>query len=157
VQKYKTNFYGYKNHLKADKDTKLINNWKVTPASVHDSQGLENLLEQQDAGQPLYADSAYIGQEESIDSCQMTNEVHEKGSGSKPLSQEQKASNRKKSKNRARVEHVFGFMTNSMKAMYIKTIGYIRATAKIGLANLTYNMMRCTQLNKKVHNVFLWG
>jgi len=50
---------------------------------------------------------------------------------------------------------VFGFMTNSMNAMYIRTIGYIRATGKIGLANLTYNMMRCTQLKKKVHNVFL--
>lgn len=157
AQKNKTNIYGYKNHVKVDKDTKLINNWTVTPASVHDSQELENLLEQQDAGQPLYADSAYIGQEEIIDSCQMTNEVHEKGSGKKPLNQEQKASNRKKSKSRARVEHVFGFMTNSMKAMYIRTIRYVRAVTKIGLANLTYNLMRCVQLNKKVHNVFLWG
>ncbi|WP_244191166.1 hypothetical protein [Prosthecochloris sp. ZM] len=47
-------------------------------------------------------------------------------------------------------------MTNSMNAMSIRTIGYIRATGKIGLANLTYTiMMRCTQLKKKVHNVFL--
>jgi transposase, IS5 family len=48
-------------------------------------------------------------------------------------------------------------MTNSMKAMYIRTIGYVRAVAKIGLTNLTYNKMRCAQLNKKVHNVFIWG
>jgi len=47
-------------------------------------------------------------------------------------------------------------MTNSMQAMYIRTIGYAKATAKIGLANLTYNMMRCIQLNKRVDNVFLW-
>jgi len=51
----------------------------------------------------------------------------------------------------------FGFMINSIKAMYIRTIGYGRTVAKIGLTNLTYNLMRCTQLNKKVHNVFLWG
>jgi hypothetical protein len=29
-------------------------------------------------------------------------------------------------------------MTNTMKAMTIKTIGYVKAIAKIGLANLTY-------------------
>jgi len=46
-------------------------------------------------------------------------------------------------------------MTNTMKAMTIKTIGYVRATGKIGLANLTYNLMRCVQLKKKVYAVFL--
>lgn len=56
----------------------------------------------------LISASWCIGQEESIDSCKMTNEVHEKGSRNKPLSQEQKASNRQKSKSRVRVEHVFG-------------------------------------------------
>ncbi|HHE32655.1 MAG TPA: IS4/IS5 family transposase [Chlorobaculum parvum] len=143
--------------MKVDKGTKLINNWMVTPACDHDAQELETLLEKQDAGQPLYADSAYVGKEEIIDECDMSNEVHEKGTKNNPLSEEQKASNRVKSKSRARVGHVFGFMTNSMKAMHVRTIGYVRAVAKIGLSNLTYNLMRCTQLNKKVHNVFLWG
>ena len=41
--------------------------------------------------------------------------------------------------------------------MFIKTIGLLRAAAKIGLPNLTYNMMRCVQLKKRVHNVFLMG
>ncbi len=35
------------------------------------------------------------------------------------------------------------------------SIGYVRATAKIGLANLTYNLMRCVQLKKRVYAVFL--
>jgi len=52
-------------------------------------------------------------------------------------------------------DHVFGFMTNTMKAMYIRTIGIYRAEAKIGLTNLTYNMMRCVQLGKPVYNLFL--
>ncbi len=157
VKKNKTNFYGYKNHIKVDKETKLINNWMVTPACDHDSQELETLLEKEDVGQPLYADSAYVGQEAIIEACEMINEIHEKGTKGKPLTDEQKASNRQKSKSRARVEHVFGFMTNSMRAMYIRTIGYVRAVAKIGLTNLTYNLMRCAQLNKKVYNVFIWG
>jgi IS5 family transposase len=73
----------------------------------------------------------------------MQNEIHEKGYAYHPSTEAQKASNREKSRtrtrarSRSRVEHVFGFMTNSMKRMYIRTIGYTRATAKIGLTNLT--------------------
>jgi len=155
TKKNKMNFYGYKNHLKVDKGTKLISDYMVTSASVHDSQELETLLSKADAGQELYADAAYIGQDETIEQCGMTNKVHEKGTRYRKLTEAQKTSNRQKAKTRARVEHIFGFLTNSMKAMTIKTIGYVRTTAKIGLANLTYNMMRCTQLNKKVYNVFL--
>jgi len=55
-------------------------------------------------------------------------------------------SNSKKSKFRARVEHVFGFMEISMKNMYIHTIGKIRATGIIGLMNLTYNLLRSIQI-----------
>ncbi|NTW83187.1 MAG: IS5 family transposase [Chlorobiaceae bacterium] len=155
TKKNKMNFYGYKNHIKVDQGTKLINDYMVTDASVHDSQELETLLDKADAGQNLYADAAYIGQEESIEECGMTNKVHKKGTRNHKLTEAQKEKNRAKSKVRARAEHVFGFMTNTMKAMTIKTIGYVRATAKIGLANLTYNLMRCVQLKKKVYAVFL--
>ncbi|WP_260472460.1 IS5 family transposase [Chlorobium phaeovibrioides] len=156
TKKNNVSFYGYKNHIKTDAGTKLINDYTVTDASVHDSQELETLISLNDGGQKLYADSAYTGQETTINKYGMRNMVHEKGNRYHKLTEEQNASNREKSRTRARVEHVFGFMTNSMKAMYIRTIGYARATAKIGLTNLTYNMMRCVQLNKKVDNVFLW-
>jgi IS5 family transposase len=38
-------FYGYKDHIKADTKTKLITDYEVTSASVHDSEALENLLD----------------------------------------------------------------------------------------------------------------
>ena len=76
----------------------------------------------------------------------MTNEVHEKGYKNAPLTEEQKASNKEKSHIRVRVEHVFGFMENSMNGMFIQSIGIVRATGIIGLMNLTYNMFRATQL-----------
>jgi transposase, IS5 family len=128
----------------------------VTDASVHDSQKLERLIDRDDAGQKLYADSAYNGQVESIDWCGMTSEMHENASRNHSLTDEQKSLNRVKSKSRARVEHLFGFMTNSMDAMHVHTIGIFRAAAKIGLTNLTYNMMRCVQLKKKACAVFLY-
>jgi IS5 family transposase len=140
--------YGYKNHAKVDKKSKLINSYQVTSASVHDSQALEGLLTEQDVKQELYADSAYSGQaqEEVITSHGMENKVHEKGYRNKPLSQEQKESNKEKSKVRARVEHVFGFMEQSMQGLRVKSVGIVRASGLIGLINLTYNLFRYEQI-----------
>ena len=49
---------------------------------------------------------------------------------------------------KARVEHVFGFITNSLKADMIRTIGIIRAKSQIAITNLTYNLCRYCQLEK---------
>lgn len=141
-------FYGYKDHVKVDEKSKLILSYEVTDASVHDSQTLEDLLTKKDKGQPLFADSAYTGEEQEgvIKKVGMINRVHEKGYKNKPLTKRQMKSNRKKSKFRARVEHVFGFMEISMKGMFIHSIGKIRASGIIGLMNLTYNLLRSIQV-----------
>ena len=141
-------FYGYKNHAKVDEKSKLIDKYKVTSASVHDSQALDELLTDGDKGQNLYADSAYTGgeQEKTINKYEVKNKVHEKGYRDKPLTNEQKASNREKSKVRARVEHVFGFMEQSMNGLFLRSIGIARAVGIIGLINLTYNLFRYEQI-----------
>ena len=81
-------------------------------------------------------------QEATIKKYKMNNKVHEKGYKKKPLTDKQKATNREKSRTRARVEHVFGFMEQSMNKLYLNTIGIKRATGVIGLINLTYNLFR---------------
>lgn len=141
-------FYGYKNHAKVDTKSKFINTYTVTGASVHDSQVLDDLLTEKDKDQDLHADSAYTGeeQEKTIAKYEMNNQVHEKGSRNKPLTEQQKASNTKKSKIRARVEHVFGFMEQSMNGLVLKSVGMARATGIIGLINLTYNLFRYEQV-----------
>ncbi len=148
TKKNNQSFYGYKNHVKTDAGSKLITKYKVTDASVHDSQLLSDLLDESDAHKPLHADSAYQGQKqcEIIEGKHVENRVHERAYKNTPLTEEQKASNTTKSRVRARVEHIFGFMENTMNAMYINTIGIERATAMIGLMNLTYNMFRKIQL-----------
>ena len=40
------------------------------------------------------------------------------------------------------MEHVFGFMEQSMNGLALKSVGIIRATGIIGLINLTYNLFR---------------
>jgi IS5 family transposase len=145
-------YYGYKNHIKSDTKTKLIEKYKVTDASVHDSQPVDDLLTEKDEGKPLYADSAYTGedQEKIYKRKKVVNKVHEKGYRNKPLTEEQKASNKEKSKTRVRVEHIFGFVENSMHGSFVRTIGIARAKAKIGMMNLTYNICRCVQLKIQV-------
>lgn len=148
TKKNNATFYGYKNHVKADTKTKLIEEYIVTDASVHDSQAMEQLLTEKDEGQPLYADSAYTGedQEAVYKKKKVINKINEKGYRNNPLTEEQKANNKEKSRIRARVEHLFGFVETSMNGSFIRTIGIARAKAKIGMMNLTYNICRCTQL-----------
>lgn len=58
----------------------------------------------------------------------------------------QKKSNQQKSKPRARLEHIFGFMEMSINGMYVNSIGIKRAKGIVGLMNLTYNFFRKIQL-----------
>jgi transposase, IS5 family len=148
VTKGEEHFYGYKDHVKVCKKSKLIETYVVTDASVHDSQPLAYLIDETNANQELYADSAYSGDPIAnyLEMESIKNRIHEKAKKNKPLTEEQIANNNIKTKTRVRVEHVFGFMENSMHGMYIRTIGMIRARAVIGLMNLTYNMFRSIQL-----------
>jgi IS5 family transposase len=143
------NYFGYKNHIKADSKTKLITGYKATTANIHDSEMASELVDsKEDSGQPLHADSAYrseaieqMCQKKNIESC-----IHEKGYRGNPLTKRQQQRNKKKSKTRARVEHIFGFMTNSMNQMYLHYRNFVRNQAAIGLMNLTYNLFRLVQL-----------
>jgi IS5 family transposase len=139
--------YGYKDHIKADAQTKLITNYEITDASVHDSQMLDELLNKED--QTVYADSAYRSeaQEQRLESSGVKSMIMEKGARNKPLTAKQIQRNKRKSKVRVRVEHIFGCMTNSMNGMFIKTIGIARAKTAIGMKNLVYNLFRLTQIN----------
>lgn len=148
TKKNNETFYGYKNHAKVDTRSKFIDRYLVTDASVHDSQALDGLLEEQDEGQDLHADSAYTGkdQENTIARNRMNGRVNEKGYRGRPLTEQQKESNREKSRTRARVEHVFGFMEQSMNGLMVRSVGIVRATGIIGLINLTYNLFRYEQV-----------
>jgi len=138
--------YGYKNHVKADVKSKLIEGYAVTDASVHDSQKLAELVAATDGA--VSADSAYrsVEAEAMLAEKQVTSRIHERAYRNRPLSDAQKESNRQKSKIRARIEHVFGFMSQSMKGFYLRYIGRRRNAAAIGLINLIYNLARYEQI-----------
>ena len=142
--KHGANHYGYKNHVNVDKQHKLIRQYTVTDAAVHDSQVLENVLLPVAAGRNVWADSAYRSEEieARLKARHLRSKIHRKGYRQTPLTAQQQAHNRCRSRIRARVEHVFGHQVTAMGGKLIRTVGLVRTRLKIGLKNLTYNFQR---------------
>ena len=138
--------YGYKNHVKADAKSKLIEKYAVTDASVHDSQMMAPLVDPTDGA--VYADSAYrsVETEQMLARQHVASQIHERAYRNRPLTDAQKETNRQKSKIRVRIEHVFGYMSQSMKGFYLRCIGKLRNAAAIGFINLIYNLARYEQI-----------
>lgn len=151
TKKNNVSYYGYKNHIKADVKTKLVLDYTVTAANVHDSVEAVGLITENDRGAVFYADSAYPTPEVKahLATLDMKEMINEKGTRSVPLTEQQQANNKTKSTVRSRVEHIFAFMQNSMNdGTFIRTIGIERAKVIIGLNNLVYNICRFVQLKK---------
>ena len=150
TKKHGTSHYGYKNHVNVDQKHKLIRRYHVTDAAVHDSQAVDRLLTRCNTGSGVWADAAYRSAEieATLKARKLTSHIHRKGKRGKPLTQQAQKSNRTKSTVRVRVEHIFGAQANDMGGTLVRTIGLVRAKAKIGMKNLAYNMRRLGQLGR---------
>ena len=142
--------FGYKNHISIDRRHKLVRRYAVSTASVHDSQKLGDVLDAHNTASGVWADSAYRSKaiEAKLAERDLKSHIHRRGSRGKPLTARQEAANKTRSKVRARVEHVFGNQHNSMGGKLVRTIGIVRATVKIGMQNLAYNMRRLVVLER---------
>ena len=141
-------YYGYKNHVKVDSRSKLIEGYTVTDASVHDSQALEELIAE---GDPVtYVDSAYAGApcEQIFAERKVEARPIERAWRNKPLNGRQRRSNHARSKIRVRVEHVFATMRMCLKSAWNRCIGMTRNRAAIALTNLVYNLVRYEQIER---------
>jgi transposase, IS5 family len=150
TKKHGKSFFGYKNHINADAKHKLIRQYDVTNASVHDSQKFHELVNKANTSADVYADSAYRSAENEakLSLRGLRSRIHQRASRGHALSKAQENANHQKSKVRARVEHVFGAQQNSPGGRLVRTIGIVRAKAKIGLQNLTYNIRRLVTLER---------
>ncbi len=144
TRKHGRNHYGYKDHVKVDLHTKLIVSSVVTPANVHDSQVVGDLLDPGDEHCNVYMDSAYVGQDvdDEVKEVGARNRVIRRRGRGKQLSEARKKINRVYARNRCRVEHVFGTLVNDLKTKMVRSIGINRARGRITLLNLVYNMRR---------------
>lgn len=149
AKKNQETHFGYKNHVTVDNKHKLIRNYEITSAEVHDSNEFEGILAE-NTSKDVWADSAYQSKESEIalDAMGYRSQVHTKGKRGKLLNKREKKANTKRSKVRARVEHVFGSITNEQGGLFSRVIGVGRTAVKVGMMNVVYNMRRLVTLNR---------
>jgi IS5 family transposase len=150
TKKHGKSFFGYKNHVNAGAKHKLIRCYEVTDAAVHDSQPLDGLLSEGNTSADVFADSAYrsVEIEAKLKARGLRSRIHRRATRNHPLSDAQTRANRAKSRIRARIEHVFGAQQSTSGGRIVRTIGIVRARAKIGLQNLAYNIRRLVTLER---------
>ena len=124
----------------------FIRRYQVTDASVHDSQVLWALLDAQNQGEEVWADSAYRSEsiEWILQILQFLSHIHEGVNRNHPLTAQQEEDNRERSQVRAKVEQVFGHWVNEMGGKLMGSIGKESVKATIGVKNLVYNFKRYT-------------
>ena len=101
-------YFGMKAHIGADSQTKLIHSVVATPANVHDSQVLIDLLHGEETR--VWGDAAYTAQRDIIRerAPKARDFTQQKATRHRPLTEYQRTANRTKSSVRAKVEHIIG-------------------------------------------------
>lgn len=139
---------GYKNHVVVDQGSGLITDFNTTDAAWHDSQMLEPLLDTVGQGEALLADSGYdsSANREVLTRLGIGDGIMDKAYRNKPLTEQETERNNLLSKTRCRIEHVFASMKRGMRGWQIRSVGLARATARITLRNMAYNLRRLSWL-----------
>ena len=134
--------FGMKLHIGADSKTGLVHHASVTAANVHDSHEVPNLLHGGETR--LYGDSAYRGkvQRERLRKLapQAKDFTNKRAYKNRPLTDSDKATNRRKSSVRSKVEHPFHVIKNLFRHRKTRYRGLAKNEAHLfslfGLANL---------------------
>jgi IS5 family transposase len=105
-----------------------------------------HLIDESNSSRDVYAYSAYRSEKsvERLKERGFREHLQRKGYRHRKLTEREKRGNRTRAKKRCRVEHVFGVQAMMTGGLILRTIGMVRAKAKIGLMNLAYNMNRYT-------------
>ena len=139
--------FGYKNHIGIDRRHALIRTWTATHAARHDGAQLPNLISKANTASSVWADTAYRSKanEQHLADSGLRSQIHRKKPAGRSMARNVARANNARSEVRAAVEHVFARQKGPM-ALVVRTIGLARATVKIGLANIAYNMRRAVWL-----------
>jgi transposase, IS5 family len=143
--------FGYRNHISIDRGFGFIRKWLGTDAAAHEGRRLrEGLLDRSNTAGGVWADTAYrsAANETFMTKNGFVSRVHRKKPANRPMPPRMRRANKAKSRIRSRIEHVFAEQKDRMD-LFIRTIGLPRATTKIGLANLVYNVKRLIFLRRR--------
>lgn len=135
--------FGYKNHIGIDRTHGFIRRFTVTHAARHDGSQLGAVLDPRNTASSVWADTAYRSKANLalIDRCGLDAQFQRAKPRGRPMPPHITRGNAARARVRSRVEHVFATEKRRM-GLVVRTIGLARATAKVTLANLAYNMRR---------------
>ena len=142
--------FGYQNHISVDRGFGFIRKWSATDAAAYEGRRLrEGLLDKTNTASAVWADTAYrsAANEAFMAKNGFVSHVHRKKPKGRAMPDMMRRANNAKSKIRSRVEHVFAEQKDRMD-LFIRTVGIARATTKIGLANLVFNIKRLLFLRR---------
>ena len=142
--------FGYQNHVSIDRRFGFIRRWATTDAAAYEGRRLrQGLLDKTNTAGGVWADTAYrsAANETFLNKNGFVSHIHRKKPKGRTMPETMRRANNAKSKIRSRVEHVFAEQKSRM-GLFITTIGIARATTKIGMANLVYNIKRFVFLRK---------
>ena len=120
--------FDYRSHVSIDRKYRFTGKWKTTGAAASDGARLRE-------GQLDKANEDFMEKQGFV------SKIHRKKPHLKPMPRHIQRSNAGKSVIRSRVEHVFADQ-KSQTGLFVRTVGISRATMRIGLANIVYNMRR---------------
>jgi IS5 family transposase len=142
-------YFGYKGHIGVDAQSKIIRKRTFTPANVHDSVEMENVLSGDE--QSVWADKAYPKQKDKRAARAMGiyYGLLDKASRNNPLSGKQQKRNKQKSSVRAAVEHPFGFMSKKLKVTVLAAKNKLRNALRFDMWCIVYNVCRASFLLKR--------
>jgi transposase, IS5 family len=121
-----------------------------TDAATYEGRRLrQGLLDKNNTASGVWANTAFrsAANETFLTKNGFVSHIHRKKPKGRAMPNTIRRANNAKSKIRSRVEHVFAEQKDRM-GLVIRTIGLARATTKIGMANLVYNIKRLIFLRK---------
>ncbi len=114
----------------------------MTNAVAYDGAQLERVI-RRNTGSRVWADTAHRPKKNEawLWKHGHVSDIHQNTPKGRQMSERMAQANGRRSKVRSAIEHVFARVKGPM-ALFVRTIGIVRAKAKIGMANLAYNLMR---------------
>jgi hypothetical protein len=142
--------FGYQNHVGIDVKHGLIRTWMVPSAATCEGAELcQGLLDAENTAQGVWADTAYrsAANEAFMAGHGFVSHVHRKKPKGRSMPERTRIANARKSVIRSRVEHVFAEQKARI-GLFVRSIGLARATTRIGLVNLVFNVRHLIFLSR---------
>ncbi len=142
--------FGYKNHLGIDRGHGFIRRFVVTHAARHDGSQLGAVLDPDNTAADVWADTAYRSRANLalLDRRGLKPQFQRAKPRGRPMPAHIARGNATRARVRSLVEHVFATEKRRM-GLVVRSISLARATARITLANLAYNMRRLVWIERR--------